>query len=252
MDEAPDQTTGESPYLKLPWPLVAGGLAIMLLVVLGVGLYANRYLRPQTTIQPTFTAVAVVVPLATPQPATPTAAPATSTPQPAIAPVTATQTPILRSTAGPTPAAAQATSTAVPETSSTPSPEPTVDPALAAEVGRAYENYWRVQTDAILQLDTSQLASVMDGEALDVVTRRIEELRAEGKAIRTKAVLNYNVVQADDSKAAVVDRVEDNSFYVKAGTEEPVSEPASGAYSVLFHLQKISGMWKVVDSVVPT
>ena len=89
MDEAPEQTTGESPYLKLPWPAVAGGLAVMLLLVLGIGLFANRYLRPQTAIQPTVTVNPVAAP---PAPATllpfatPTVAPATATPQQAIAP----------------------------------------------------------------------------------------------------------------------------------------------------------------------
>src|SRR4051812_46904644 len=105
MDEAPDQTTGESPYLKLPWLAVAAGLAIMLLVVLGIGVYANRYLRQPTAITgPTPTnvvlAVAVSTVLAvTPQvPATEAAVPrATGT----VAPPT--QTPIPPPTPSATP-----------------------------------------------------------------------------------------------------------------------------------------------------
>ena len=52
MDEPPEHSPESSPYLSLPWPLVVSILAAVLLLALGVGLYANRYLRPENRIPP--------------------------------------------------------------------------------------------------------------------------------------------------------------------------------------------------------
>src|SRR5262249_37758695 len=123
MDKAPEPqaASGDSPYLRLPWQVVAGGLLLLLVVALAGGLLANRYLRPQTTVLPTATEVPVV------------AAPATSPPQP-VGEATPVQTSAPTVTVTPVPATAtppRATPTAVAITTETPSPAPTVDPALA-------------------------------------------------------------------------------------------------------------------------
>jgi hypothetical protein len=271
MDEAPESEPGESPYLKLPWPLVAGGLVAVLAVALAAGLYANRYLRPQTSVQPTATQnVLGSNGTATLRP-TPAATSGSGTPQSTqVAGASATSQPPPLSTAGgstppPAPTLSIASGTAFPQASptptaalaltvavgltSTPSAIPTLDPELAAEVGRAYEAYWRVRSQAVLQLDPTHLADVMDGDHLMAIGNRIEEMRAEGKAIKTKVALNYTVVEASEVTATVVDRIEDSSYYVTAGTEQPLTDPAADVLLVMYRLQKNSGVWKVVDSV---
>src|SRR4051794_39866544 len=68
-DAAPrGEATG---YVRVPWPVVAGALLALIVGALGVGLYANRNLRPQTAPVPVPTTVAAgaltpPVPLATP------------------------------------------------------------------------------------------------------------------------------------------------------------------------------------------
>jgi hypothetical protein len=271
MDKAPEPEPVESPYLKLPWPVVAGSLFAVLALALAAGLYANRYLRPQSSTQPT----ATQIPLASagtatlqPTPAVTSSSGAQQSTQVAGAGATV-QPPLLAtavpSTPQPAPTLGATSATAIPQasptptevgtqtvavgTTSTPAATPTVDPVLAAEIGRAYEAYWRVRSQAVLQLDPTHLADVMDGEHLAAIGDRIEEMRAEGKAIKTRVALNYTVVEASEVTASVVDRIEDNSYYVAPGTEQPLTEPAADVLLVMYRLQKISGVWKVVDSV---
>ena len=66
MDEPKRPEAEDSPYLKLPWPLVAGGLAAVLLVALAAGLLANRFVRQPTVVLPPPTAVSIAA--ATPNP----------------------------------------------------------------------------------------------------------------------------------------------------------------------------------------
>ena len=45
MKDAHDADAGTdqaSPYLRLPWPLVAAGLVAILAIVLAIGVFANR------------------------------------------------------------------------------------------------------------------------------------------------------------------------------------------------------------------
>ena len=247
MDEPhlPDEME-PSPYLRLPWPLVAGGLLAVLGLALAAGLLANRALREQLTL-PTPTPPAAVA-LATAPPnspnvavtAVPTRAPSSTAVQPTVAP-TATTRPLV---ATPVPTAVTAQAATADST-----PTPTVEPQLADEVGRAYVKFWRVQSQALLELDTSHLSDVMDGDYLASVEKRIDELRDEGRAIKAEVRLNYSVVQAGADSASIVDQFEDNSVYVAIGTDQALSEPTADHLAVLYTLRKVSGAWKVVDSV---
>src|SRR5713101_789190 len=134
--DAKSEDPGHS-YVRLPWPLVALGLFGLLVLVLAAGLLANRYLRPQVGLVPT------EVPLAAPTAAIPTPAVA-ATPVVALARTPLIIGTVAASTATPPPAAAvapTATPGPPPLATPTPSPLPTVEPALAEEVGRAYEMF---------------------------------------------------------------------------------------------------------------
>ena len=238
----PERDPSAAPYLRLPMPLVAGVLLVFLAALLALGLYANRNLRPQGIVVPT--------PLEGPTPsATPQAMAAGAA---ATALTTEARTPLVLVVATPTKALATLapTLTSGPSPASeSPTPLPTVEPALAAEVGKAYENFWRVTSQALLELDETHLPEVMDGDYLATVTKRISELRAEGQAIKTHVILNYEVIQATAQSASVVDDFEDDSVYVKMGTEETLTEPAGDQMRVLYRMRLSSGVWKVFDSV---
>jgi hypothetical protein len=243
MADTREPETDSAPYIRLPWPLVALGLFVFLAALLAAGLFANRYLRPQVGIVPTSAAVAVPATITSGPPATTTAQlAATPAPTPLVLIPAATPT------ATAPPAADAPTTTAVPAVAASPSALPTVEPALADEVGRAYVQFWRVRSQALLELDPTHLADVMDGNYLANVAQRITELRAEGRAIKTQVVLNYSVAEAGAESASVVDDFTDNSIYVKIGTEEALTSPTADELSVLYRLKRFSGTWKVVDS----
>src|SRR5919202_7099676 len=134
MNEAPDAEREPAGYVRLPWPLVGAALFLLLALILGVGLFANRNLRPQIGMVPTSTPLAE----------------ATSTTPPVAAPLAVqARTPTLAATdvpvssaVTPTLAAAPAapTETPAPAAEPTPSALPTVEPELAQEVGDAYVN----------------------------------------------------------------------------------------------------------------
>jgi hypothetical protein len=62
-------------------------------------------------------------------------------------------------------------------------------------------------------------------------------------------ILNYTILQATDHAATVFDRLEDTSYYVTPGTEEPLADQANDVLLIQFKFLKTQGTWKVVDSV---
>ena len=81
------------------------------------------------------------------------------------------------------------------------------------------------------------------------MTRRIDELRSENRAIKTDVDHEIHIVQVSPDAARVVDDYISNTIYVDPITKQPLSEPASDELRVLYQLQKLDGTWKVVDSV---
>jgi len=265
MSEIGDGGSRETParegtgYVRVPLPVAALIAAAVLGVLLAIGLYANANLRSPGVVLPT---PATAVAAATLPPATlaPTTLPVGATATPAPAAVTATSPPTAEvvatrsATAGSTPQVGATGESAMPTPvavagSQSPTALPTVEPTLAADVGQAYENFWRVRSKALLELDPTHLPEVMDGDYLEGTVRRIEELRTENQAIKTQVSLSYSVIQASSEVANVVDDIVDDSVYVKIGTDDAISEPTSDQLRILYELRNLGGIWKVVDSV---
>jgi hypothetical protein len=239
--------------------VVAIGLFALLAVLLGAGLYANANLRsPGVSIPtPAPAAAAATEPPSTPQPAapatpqlaTPTRVPAaTATPplQPTLAPAvpTAALTPLVQvGDAGATPAVASAA------TAETPKPLPTVEPTLAAEVSSAYERYWQVRSEALLDLDKTHLSEAMSGDHLASTSQLIDELSGENRAIQTNVDHDYEVIQASEESAEVYDDYLSSSYYVDPRSGKELTDPATDELRVLYQLIHTDGVWKVVDSV---
>src|SRR5205085_6327251 len=131
----------------------------------------------------------------------------------------------------------------------TPTELPTAEPALADEVGKAYVTFWRVRSQAALELDSSHLPEVMAGDYLQNFESHLDGLRMQSRAIKTQVTLNYNVVKASSEVAIVHDRIEDESFYIDPGTQKPLTDPANDQVMIEFSMAKLDGVWKVTDSV---
>src|SRR6266542_939484 len=237
MDDAPDSNTEpvESGYLKLPWQLVAGVLFAVLAIALAAGLIASRNLREQLTV-PTATPVALAA--ATSTRAAPTASPV-ATPTSAV-----TAIPTVLPTAAPnqSPSTPAALATAF----ASPSALPTVDPALADEIGQAYQRYWQIRAEAFFALDTSRLGTVMAGEHKDAVEEQIEALRLQGRAFMTDVEHHFAVLEATNTHAWVGDNYISNSVFVDQQTHAPLDKPTAGNVEEYYEMQRIDGEWKVV------
>jgi hypothetical protein len=144
-----------------------------------------------------------------------------------------------------------------------PQPTPTAPPAptpsataipigLRQEIEDAYDRFWRVRADAALRLDVSHLPEVAAGTALDIETRNVEQLRAEGRAGRYVVDLRYGVIEASQTSALVAAKYQNRSYFIDARTKQPLAPTPAAAEEVkmTFKLEKIDGTWKVVEGVV--
>ena len=180
------------------------------------------------------------------------------TAQPALAP---TAVPTVVAAVAPTvvPTAAPATSTpvsapAVAAATVVPTAAPTVSPELAAEVSQAYLRFFQVRADALYSNDESQLDQIAAGDALAGLRTAIEQNREAGRAIRIDVAHNYKVVAATDESADVADDYRDSSVYIDPDTKQllpgevvPASAADAPEVKVVYHLQQMAGVWKVVS-----
>lgn len=214
-----------SAYLRLPTPVAAAAIAVFLIALLAVGIYANSNVRPPPGAINT-PVVPGVAPTATSMPVAAVLANATAT----TMVIVMTPTPAL--TVGQSPG---------------PSPSPTLDTQLASELGQAYEHYWQIRGDALLNLDGSKLPDVADGAQLKALEDLIAQLKSEGHAIQTNVDHNYRVIDTSNDTGHVLDVYVSNSVYVDISTGGRVSEPSGDRVSELYDLKWMGGTWKVVN-----
>jgi hypothetical protein len=132
---------------------------------------------------------------------------------------------------------------------------PTVDPVIQAEVLQAYALYWQQRTLAFRDLDPSLLSGVAADPELKGLTGKIQQLRSEGRAIRTHVIHHVVALPTAPGEAVVADEYEDLSTYVDSVTKEPIdpatADPQSGPIvKVREVLQKIDGVWKVTGGEI--
>jgi hypothetical protein len=132
---------------------------------------------------------------------------------------------------------------------------PTVDPVAQAEVLQAYGHYWDQRALAFRDLDASLLSGVAADPELAGLTDKIEQLRSEGRAIRTHVIHHLVALPTAPGEAVVADEYEDLSTYIDAVTKEPIdpstADPKSGPIvKVREVLQKIDGTWKVTGGEI--
>ncbi|HEV7666386.1 MAG TPA: hypothetical protein VGQ62_22820, partial [Chloroflexota bacterium] len=209
-------------------------------VLLAAGIWANQNLRPRSEPPPASPTpnTAAVAEVRTPVPQVAL----TSTPKPLLLAAYETMTPTA------VPARAPVTTlTANGEPTAT--ARPTLDPVSVAEIDQAYDKYWQVRSQALLNLDKSHLAEAMGGAHLNSISQRIDELKIEQRAIKTDVDHESRVVSLSGDIAQLVDDYISNSVYVDPVSNQPLTDPSSDELQVLYTLNKTAGTWRVVDSV---
>jgi len=141
-----------------------------------------------------------------------------------------------------TPTAPAVTATAPPVTA-TPG-----DEELEAEVREAYLAYWDAYSEAVLHLDASLVEGFAAEDQLALVREEIENLRADGFALRVVVEHDIGVVLLSDTEAGVFDRIVNNSFYVDPVTKNPPEGTGSGEMlDYRFRLELTEGRWIVMS-----
>lgn len=131
-------------------------------------------------------------------------------------------------------------------TSATATPTPTATPSVESQVSVAYLSYWDAYASAVLNLDAQLVHSVAMGDELKRLTEEIDKLRADGVALRVIVEHDFAVVQATNSKATVVDRVVNNSFFVDPLTKNPPRAEGNGeVLRYTFFMELVNGRWLV-------
>jgi hypothetical protein len=215
---------------------------------------------PATSAAPQLAATVVApsatVPIA--QPAAPTTLPAVVPTIAAIPPTAAT--PIgegVRVVATETIALVRGTPVRVPPESHSGAPavgdwwrtERPVEPQLMAEVERAYNRFWEVRSDALVNLQPEALVEVMDGDMLRRERAFIDELRAKNQAQQVVVEHDARVLYASADEAAVEDRYISREVLVDAATRQPLQAPANDLWQMAYRFRKIGGTWKAVEAV---
>lgn len=131
-------------------------------------------------------------------------------------------------------------------------PTPTED--QAAEIAAAYEQYFNVTSEALLNLDPSKLGDVAADQELVALQQNIQDDKAQGRALDTNVEHDFYVIGYESDEAEVADRYKDSSIYVDPSTHAPLpgqvapaSPDVAPAVSVIYHFQRIDGTWKVVS-----
>ena len=217
--QASDMTPGASPGGSSVRHslLLAGGLLVVVLGLLTGGYFAAQRFRGTVGTQPA-----------------PSIAAAAS---PAGPPVLASTAP----SASPASVAASAASSALP------SLRVATDP-LSQEIEQAYLHYWDIRAQAYLTLDPSHLGEVMAGAELSREAQQVKDFQTQGHAAKLDVDHHILLAKVAPDSAVVYDEYLNRSLFVdpKTGQVIPTSDPPI-TEKISFNLQKIDGVWKVVD-----
>lgn len=139
-----------------------------------------------------------------------------------------------------------ATPTATQAASPTNTPATTPGPPVEEEVSSAYLAYWDAYSEAVLNLDASLVEGFAMGEELESIRDEIDQLQADGIALRVVVEHDFLVIVTSETAATVVDEVTNDSFYVDPVTKDPPEAEGSGeVIRYTYFLESIDGRWLV-------
>jgi hypothetical protein len=121
------------------------------------------------------------------------------------------------------------------------------------EVSDAFKHYLEVRAQAFLEIDSSSLNEVADGDALADLQQQVEDERMQGRALDQDLQYQFEVLAIQGDEVVVAARFQDSSVWVDPQTHDPLAgevKPASPDQAPLvlaqFYLKQIDGTWKVV------
>lgn len=134
-------------------------------------------------------------------------------------------------------------------TAALPSSAHVANSPLEKEIVAAYLHYWDVLTQAYLNLDPSVLPQVLGNPKLGREQAEIAQYKADGHAAKLIVDHHIALVQVSADHAVVYDEYLNRSVFVDPTTkrELPTSSAPPHVEKHSYDMQKINGVWKVVD-----
>jgi hypothetical protein len=202
--------THERPEQRRPYWAVGLALLGVVIAVLAAAVLLDQRLRPRVGIEPVPTIAA---------------APTTAAAPTARAIPTATSAPV-----------------AAPERS-------TANTPLEREIEGAYQRYVQIYSEAVLNLDTSRLGEVLDGDALQLVTAEVNDRKVAGRPL--KVIEDDRLIAigpVTDTSGSLIDEYTSRSVTVDMVTKQPLprTSPPTRIRQV-YTFRKAIGTWKIVD-----
>jgi len=135
------------------------------------------------------------------------------------------------------------------------SPQPTpvavnLPASLASEILQGYTNYWMVRVNAMRDpTDPSiDLGSVMAGSELIGAQKTISQYQDAGEAFASDVKHTIWITSATSDNAVIVDQFTATTVRVDPESKAPLDgSPSIENRTDTFELQRVDGVWKVVD-----
>lgn len=124
-----------------------------------------------------------------------------------------------------------------------------VSPDLGNALGAAYQHFWDVRAQVELTLDPAPLAQVEDGVELHADTAALDDLRAQHQRQQINVQHHIQIIHATPDDAAVRDDYVSYAIPLDPDTNQPLTPTPDSTSHLMYHFQKLDGVWKVVDAV---
>jgi len=130
-------------------------------------------------------------------------------------------------------------------------PAATLDPnGEKAAVVQAYLHYWDVYSNALVTLDASHLAEVMDGDELTRAQAYVNQLKEGHQALKIDVSHHYEVTSVTPIAATLDDELVNRSYLVDPTTMRPLGSPeAASPETIACRFQLENGVWKVTSVI---
>jgi hypothetical protein len=130
-------------------------------------------------------------------------------------------------------------------------PIATFNPSFTkATVIQAYLHYWDVYSSALVTLDPSHLADVMDGDELNRARSYLDQLKQGHQALKTDVSHQYEVTSLTSNSATLDDQLVNRSYLIDPKTNRPMGSPeAATPETIACRFQLENGVWKVTSVI---
>ena len=111
----------------------------------------------------------------------------------------------------------------------------------------AYEQSWEAYRWAMRYFDTSKLADIFAGRALELALDEVEEVRAANTPVRIDVRKKYRIQQVKDDTVIVWDTYRNHSVLLDAKSLRPIEPDPDEIVEQAYILTLIDGRWMVTD-----